>query len=668
MKNFIVLMLLTFNVFGQSSRTQFFETWSTKKANQNLILAPTGTGSITSAFDFILSGTGQIQIPLGTTAQRSGTPAAGMFRFNSTLTQFEGYDGVTWGAIGGGGGSSLDPRLVNGSFEDSTALSPADGWTYTPSGADVAEVEETAVNVVHEEKAVKITPDAETFSFLQQVNVDALAGNLVGFNIWVKADFDLEVCAIRDSVELSCETYTADSGYKEFITLQDAISGKESGIKVKSDSSVTGTAYFDYGQFKASPLATAQLYASNKYEQYTPTIQGMTGGSSISFFWKRVGDSIIIMADMTTGAAQSLEIQLGLPSGLTIDSSKVTTIMNVGSSEENNSGTDNFTILATGGDSFLNMGARGGSLSAGLTPQTDTTLFGSGRQINFITQPIPITGWLETKQGVVVKGIIASDIVNENTFSATVDNGAGSGCSTGTCTVTNEGLNWINDVDYAGTTGKYNVNFNLGVFTSIPNCHAEPVTVNVGRQCRVENQSISTVTVECEDNSDAVENNVFTLMCDRGDDKVLESEKTIVFPDGIAPKTCYYSTDVSFAHTVEAATASYKQHDIVSQSGSGCNFGSLSSSSITLGSGTYKYEVGVAGNNATSWVSFRIFDGTSAVVERARVAYSGVDYVGFTSVVGEFTLSSAATLQMQTQALSASGDEYLSDFSITKVR
>lgn len=37
----------------------------------------------------------------GTTAQRPSTAATGMLRYNSTLAQFEGYDGASWGGIGG---------------------------------------------------------------------------------------------------------------------------------------------------------------------------------------------------------------------------------------------------------------------------------------------------------------------------------------------------------------------------------------------------------------------------------------------------------------------------------------------------------------------------------------------------------------------------------------
>ena len=47
-----------------------------------------------------------LTIPTGTTAQRDGTPAVGMFRHNSTLNQFEGYNNGAWGAIGGGAGAT----------------------------------------------------------------------------------------------------------------------------------------------------------------------------------------------------------------------------------------------------------------------------------------------------------------------------------------------------------------------------------------------------------------------------------------------------------------------------------------------------------------------------------------------------------------------------------
>jgi hypothetical protein len=65
-------------------------------------VAPTFS-SFTSTGDGTFSGTGQIKVPAGATGDRSGSPVNGMFRYNSSLNQFEGYAAGVWGSIGGGG-------------------------------------------------------------------------------------------------------------------------------------------------------------------------------------------------------------------------------------------------------------------------------------------------------------------------------------------------------------------------------------------------------------------------------------------------------------------------------------------------------------------------------------------------------------------------------------
>ena len=74
---------------------------SVKALNQGV-----ATTDSPSFVNLTLSGTGSVKVPSGTTAQRDGSPANGMFRYNSTNEQFEGYQSGAWGAIGGGGGSN----------------------------------------------------------------------------------------------------------------------------------------------------------------------------------------------------------------------------------------------------------------------------------------------------------------------------------------------------------------------------------------------------------------------------------------------------------------------------------------------------------------------------------------------------------------------------------
>jgi hypothetical protein len=75
-------------------------------ASANLGLAPaaspTFSGTATFGGDVLLTGTGVLDLPVGTTAQRPGSPTSGMIRFNTDLTQFEGYNGSAWSSVGGG--------------------------------------------------------------------------------------------------------------------------------------------------------------------------------------------------------------------------------------------------------------------------------------------------------------------------------------------------------------------------------------------------------------------------------------------------------------------------------------------------------------------------------------------------------------------------------------
>ena len=59
------------------------------------------TGTSTFGGDSTYIGTGQVKLPAGTTAQRSGAPVNGMIRYNSDESGFEGYQGGIWGGISG---------------------------------------------------------------------------------------------------------------------------------------------------------------------------------------------------------------------------------------------------------------------------------------------------------------------------------------------------------------------------------------------------------------------------------------------------------------------------------------------------------------------------------------------------------------------------------------
>lgn len=74
-----------------------------------------GVKTASPAVSFDITATDAIKIPVGTTAQRP-TAATGQIRYNSTNSQFEGYNGTAWGQLGGGAtGGGADTVFVENS-------------------------------------------------------------------------------------------------------------------------------------------------------------------------------------------------------------------------------------------------------------------------------------------------------------------------------------------------------------------------------------------------------------------------------------------------------------------------------------------------------------------------------------------------------------------------
>lgn len=78
--------------------------------NWGQFTTPTFTGNVT------VTSVGFVKLPVGTTAERDGSPVDGMIRYNSTLGRYEGYSGSAWGGLGGGatGGGSDQIFIQNG--------------------------------------------------------------------------------------------------------------------------------------------------------------------------------------------------------------------------------------------------------------------------------------------------------------------------------------------------------------------------------------------------------------------------------------------------------------------------------------------------------------------------------------------------------------------------
>ena len=56
---------------------------------------------LTLAGNLVVNQTGYLTVPVGTSAQRPGSPTNGMMRYNSSITSFEGYYAGAWSSLGG---------------------------------------------------------------------------------------------------------------------------------------------------------------------------------------------------------------------------------------------------------------------------------------------------------------------------------------------------------------------------------------------------------------------------------------------------------------------------------------------------------------------------------------------------------------------------------------
>jgi len=88
------------------------------------------TGMLTVASDATFSGTGEIILPNGTTAQRSALPTSGMIRYNNTTSAFEGYTSAPGATI-----ASITYATTTATLTTSSVHGLTTGAVVTISGA-----------------------------------------------------------------------------------------------------------------------------------------------------------------------------------------------------------------------------------------------------------------------------------------------------------------------------------------------------------------------------------------------------------------------------------------------------------------------------------------------------------------------------------------------------
>ena len=202
-----------------------------------------------------------------------------------------------------------------------------------------------------------------------------------------------------------------------------------------------------------SPNSKQIVTASNP-KAYTPTTQGMGTLSSVDLLYSRQGRFLKAEGVFTTGTVTAREIQLGLPTGLEIASDHQSAVHSgrVTTSSGSASTAKEFVVIATAGDTFINMSNV--HYTIGLNPtvaRTGTEILTSTR-LHTISFTVPIEGWSTNT-------IQSEDIGNRNVLLIAEGNAGESLTANVTdipfIAITDSAASWDGDQFTAQETGNY---------------------------------------------------------------------------------------------------------------------------------------------------------------------------------------------------------------------
>lgn len=145
---------------------------------------------------------------------------------------------------------------------------------------------------------------------------------------------------------------------------------------------------------------TSPILSLSDWQAYTPTLSAGWGTpTNTAFFYRRVGDTVHIQGTFTTGTVAASLASVSLPSGMSIDTGKISLANTSGNPGpyvgQFGSGSGHaMAVLATGTSTSL-IYAAGAST---LTPQNGSASFSSSQVIG-VNVIVPVSGWTSTSSG-----------------------------------------------------------------------------------------------------------------------------------------------------------------------------------------------------------------------------------------------------------------------------
>lgn len=204
--------------------------------------------------------------------------------------------------------------------------------------------------------------------------------------------------------------------------------------------------------------------ANTEWATYVPTIVGWGTISSTNMWWRRQGDSLEIQGRVTIGTPTAVPLQFGLPSGLTISSSKVPNLQKFGTFIFSAATTDpSWTAMGLGGNAYLGWSVQDTG-NAGLTLLNAAAFgLGAGTIVNIEAKGIPIQGWVSNQNAPLLVGSVTSNSAGAIKLESALVSVTGA--------VTEVGASdWISG-NASLSTSVYTITLNSG-FSTLPVCQA----------------------------------------------------------------------------------------------------------------------------------------------------------------------------------------------------
>ena len=284
-----------------------------------------GIGDSTPTVSLDISATDAVQMPSGTTAQRP-TGVNGMFRYNNTDNQFEGYADGEWGAIAGGGSVEVEKNIYTGDGSDvtfdttSTIVSENNIQVYLDGVYQSKDNYTTSGNTVTFSTAPSNGVSIELIHILSAnatIIIDTLSGDgsTTGFTLTANVADENNTQVYIDGVYQSKDNYSTSGNTITFST------APSNGTSIEV--------------VNIKPVNTNQVAAGTVYEEQLSVTNTPTDGyvltydsATTGFTWEQKFDGDItgiVAGDGLTGDATSGDASLavGAGTGITVNANDV---------------------------------------------------------------------------------------------------------------------------------------------------------------------------------------------------------------------------------------------------------------------------------------------------------------------------------------------------------